>query len=222
MENSIIIQGLGLAASILLAISIMMKNVKWLRVFNLIGSFTFALYGFLILSYSVIFLNIFSFFVNAYYLAKMRKKDADIFETLFVNTRENASKESINSVARFFRFYDKDIVHFFPSFIPDISSPMLVGTECYFILRETLPVALIIFRREPDNTITILLDYVIPSYRDFKNADYFFNTIIPMIARPGTILYAKGEVSSHRKYLKKMKFEEAGNLGKTIFFKKIV
>ena len=45
---------IGLVASILIAISIMMTNVKAFRIINLIGAGTFALYGFLIESVPVL------------------------------------------------------------------------------------------------------------------------------------------------------------------------
>ena len=51
---------IGLIASILIAISIMMTNVKAFRIINLIGASTFAIYGYLIESIPVFALNFFN------------------------------------------------------------------------------------------------------------------------------------------------------------------
>ncbi len=64
---------IGYFASLVVAISLMMNSVIKLRVFNLIGSLIFSIYGFLINSYPVAFLNLFISFVNIYYLYKMNK-----------------------------------------------------------------------------------------------------------------------------------------------------
>jgi hypothetical protein len=216
MSEDFWVQGFGLAASVVVALSLTMRNIKWLRLLSLIGSLAFAVYGCIIVSYSVIFLNVFSVGINLYYLVKMVRQPEDIFEVVFADPRSD------DYVKRFFRFYNKDIGRFFPSFVYKPDSASLEGAESCFILRENLAVALIIFRRENDASITLLFDYSIPAYRDFKNAKYFFSAILPKIAEPGTLIYARAEVPAHKSYLKRMDFDEIGKNGKTIFFRKMV
>lgn len=61
---------LGYLASILVAISLMMRSLTKLRVINLSGSLLFTIYGFSIGAYPVAALNAFIVLVNIFYLQK--------------------------------------------------------------------------------------------------------------------------------------------------------
>ncbi len=67
---------LGYLASILIAISLMMRSLNKLRIINLVGSLLFTVYGFIIGAYPVAVLNAFIVLVNVYYLQKAFKKPA--------------------------------------------------------------------------------------------------------------------------------------------------
>jgi hypothetical protein len=121
----------------------------------------------------------------------------------------------------FFKAHGEDIRRFFPSLDTDPKNGPLAGCECCFILRETLPVSVVAFRWEKGE-IEILLDYAIPSYRDFKNAEFFFRQVSTLIAIPGTALNARGEVPAHTAYLRRMGFEEIGKEGAAVLFRKIL
>jgi hypothetical protein len=193
-----------------------MKNIKWLRILNLIGSFAFAAYGISIHSLPVILLNVFTVGVNIYYLYKLTKdsRKPETFEILFVDPLADSY------VRRFILFYREDIARFFPSFDPNPETGTLAGTECCFILRETLPVSLIAFRRFPGEEIAILLDYAVPAYRDLKNARFFFETVSSRIAVPGAVFSAAGEVPAHAGYLRRLGFTETGKTDGAILFQK--
>jgi hypothetical protein len=199
------IHGFGLAASILVAVSISMRNIKWLRIINLAGSLLFVLYGYWIESLPVVLLNVFTAGVNIYYFFKLRTAmRSDYFDIMFTDVSTD------EYVIHFLAFYGDDIIRFFPSFDPDPEIGTLAGTECCFILRKTLPVSLVAFRRELGDEIAILLDYAIPEYRDLKNARFFFNTAAERIASPGMYFSAAGEVPAHISYLRRLGFEEVG------------
>ncbi len=61
----------GFAASVIVAISLMMKNIVKLRIANGIGCAMFSAYGFIIGALPVALMNGFIMFVNIYYLIKM-------------------------------------------------------------------------------------------------------------------------------------------------------
>ena len=61
---------LGWVASLTVGLSIMQKDIKRLRIINLVGCFFFAWYGVLIVSYPLVMLNVFIAIVNIYYLTK--------------------------------------------------------------------------------------------------------------------------------------------------------
>ncbi|WP_371377971.1 YgjV family protein [Thalassotalea aquiviva] len=68
----------GFTASVVVAISLMMKNIVHLRVANMIGCAMFSAYGFSIGAMPVALMNGFIMFVNIYYLLKMVKEHSQI------------------------------------------------------------------------------------------------------------------------------------------------
>jgi len=67
---------LGYLASILVALSLMMRSLYKLRVINLVGALLFSIYGVSIGAYPVAALNAFIVLVNIYYLRQMFKISA--------------------------------------------------------------------------------------------------------------------------------------------------
>ena len=65
---------LGYAASIMVAISLTMKDIVRLRVLNFIGCALFTAYGVMIDAWPVVETNGFIACVNIYFLAKMQKE----------------------------------------------------------------------------------------------------------------------------------------------------
>jgi hypothetical protein len=195
---------IGIAASILICVSLCMTHIRSLRIVNLAGCIIFVTYGIIIGSLSIILTNSFSAILNIYFLFKMRNETAraDLFDLMFVNPGED------ELVRRFVLFHASDIAKYFPSFNPDPATGTLAEAECCFILRETLPVSLVGYKRGKDDEITILLDYAVPAYRDLKSAEFFFNNMVDRIAGPGTVFVAKAEVPSHGAYLKRIGFTE--------------
>ena len=199
-----VFESIGLLGSLLVALSMTMHHIKNLRIVNLFGCLAFGVYGILIGSFSVIVLNLFTLGANVYHLAKLNtdKTHSGAFDILF---KDPAADEYIR---RFVLFYARDIKRFFPSFDPDYETGTLIGTECCFILRETMPVSLVAFRREPGGEISVVLDYAIPQYRDLKNGKFFFGIAVSKIAAPGTVFAAVGEVPEHIAYLRRIGFRE--------------
>jgi hypothetical protein len=62
---------IGYGASILVAVSLMMKSMNLLRWLNLSGALFFVLYGFLIDSWPVILMNTFLVGVNSWHLISL-------------------------------------------------------------------------------------------------------------------------------------------------------
>ncbi|NME81667.1 YgjV family protein [Clostridium sp. SM-530-WT-3G] len=68
------IEYVGYAASILIGLSMFMKNIIKLRFINLIGSILFVFYGFTIKAYPVAIVNLIIVFVNIYYIYKLMQE----------------------------------------------------------------------------------------------------------------------------------------------------
>lgn len=74
MNELFLIETIGYLASVLIAVGMLMKTLKKLRVICCAGSALFCLYGILIGSIPVAFLNFFIAGINLFYLWKMYKK----------------------------------------------------------------------------------------------------------------------------------------------------
>lgn len=207
---------IGLVGSLLVALSMTMRHIKTLRLINLIGCLFFGTYGILIHSLSVTLLNLFTAGANVFFLMNLQieKTRSESFEILF---KDPGTDEYIR---RFVLYHAKDIRKFFPSFDPDPETGTLAGTECCFILRQTLPVSLVAFRREAGEEISVVLDYAIPAYRDYKSGKFFFETAISQIASPGTVFSAIGEMPAHSSYLRKLDFKEIFEDEQGVHFRK--
>jgi hypothetical protein len=189
----------GIFASVVIALSLMMKNVKRLRIVNLAGSLFFALYGLGIGSMPVFLVNCFCVGIDAWYLYKM-KHERDDFSLL---------TESCDSdyLGIFLSFHKKDIAKFSPSF----TTEGLEGAEAVFVLRDTVPAALVVYRRRGEAVFDILLDYAAPAFRDYRNAEFFFSVASRDIAAGREArFYARSAVGAQVKYLKRLGFVATG------------
>ena len=68
------IDAIGYVAMVFVALSIAMKDVKKLRVFNLTGAIFFIVYGFFIESYPVLILNAILALLNGIHIMKLKKE----------------------------------------------------------------------------------------------------------------------------------------------------
>lgn len=65
---------LGLAASVLILLSIAVRGEKRIRQLNIVGSALFVIYGIIIHSYSIILLDACGVVINIYHLHKIKKE----------------------------------------------------------------------------------------------------------------------------------------------------
>ena len=191
------IEWLGYGASGLVAVSLMMSSIARLRALNLLGAVAFAIYGWLVGAYPVMAVNGFIALVNVVFLVKMQPGRSEAFELLAINRLDN------RYLQRFLEFHRNDIQEIFPQFgIDHLKAPQVA-----FILRDMAPVGLVICDQTDEQTLTVKLDYVIPSHRDFRCAQYFYQSWRDVIKGVDINRFlAQGEVDSHRSYLKKMGF----------------
>jgi len=201
---------LGYTGTSLIAISLMMNSINRLRRINLAGASMFATYGLLVGAYPVFFLNTFISLVDIYYLFQMRRRN-DYFELFEIETDKSPF------LNRFLEFYQKDIMAFFPNFKGAAKEDKIV-----FILRNMLPVGLFICRSTPGNEIEICLDYVVPSYRDMKNAHFLYHREHDLFKEIGyTCFIIKTDVPKHIGYLKKIGFVQDTARGTDWYLRKI-
>jgi len=184
----------GFAASALVAVSLMMSNVFWLRVINLVGGVVFTIYGILIHSAPVAVMNAFVVVIDAYYLSQSFRKD-------YFKGMEVAADDYYTQ--KFLLFYQKEIRKFIPEFTGEISAQAHV----FFILRNMVPAGLLITEERGDGNLWITLDFAIPAYRDFKLGQFIYGHQAEIFdANRYKYVFCEAKTRSHQRYLKRMEF----------------
>lgn len=197
METARLLEWIGYLASAIIAFSMTMNSVLKFRWINLAGAALFAIYGFLIQAYPVSFLNGFIVVVDLYYLYSFYSKK-EAFDVLEV-------KSDDIYLQRFLNFHQTDIQRFFP----DYSYKPQQQDKIYFILRDLSVAGVFIASESQAGTLKVVLDYVIPAYRDLKNGHYIYNQFHGKLtgARYSKVVSAPHS-PLHSKYLNKLGFKQ--------------
>lgn len=184
---------LGYIASAIVLVSLLMSSVKRLRWINMIGSLVFAVYGFLISAYPVGVMNLGIVIINSYYLYQIYSKK-DYFKLFAVS--------DVIYFNEFVKTYEKDMKHFM-TFDESLDNPNMVKL---FILRNTVPAGILVGKRK-DDSLEILVDYVTPTYRDFKVGEFLYKDQVQFFKDNGIQkLFTKPGNDQHQKYLLRMGF----------------
>jgi hypothetical protein len=202
------IETIGYAGSLLVAVSLMMSNIKKLRWINLSGAALFVVYGLFIKAYPVFILNSFICAADIYYISIMYKKK-EIFSYWEISY-DNPYLE------KFLSFYSDDIASFFPA----VNKSKNSSTTFIFILRNLLPVGLFAYESK-SNIVDVKIDYAVPEYRDLKNAKFLYSEETSRLKQKGYEFFrCFSDVPEHKEYLKKIGFKEQSD-NKGIFLKSI-
>lgn len=186
---------IGYIASLLIAISLMMRSILKLRVINLIGAVFFTAYGLVIHSYPVAAVNGFIVIIDLYYLAQMLTA-REFFRLMDV-------QPDSEYLMFFLKFYAADIQRFQPGF----SYTPQPGQLIFFVLRDTVPAGLIVGETLEPGTLTIRLDYAIPGYRDLKIGQFIYRQRAADLRDRGIRkIYAEPGAPAHARYLQRMGF----------------
>jgi hypothetical protein len=190
-----VLEILGYASSLLVAVSLMMSNHFKLRIINFIGAVVFAVYGALLTppAFPVVFVNSLIACTNLYFLYKMTRRK-EFFRTFPIIA-------GAPFVTFFMRFYAEDIKKFFPNF--DWDKERRKDPSCIFLLRGANPTGIFIYEIKR-KSVVVLLDYVIPEYRDTKNADFLYTVLSDHFLNKGKTEYIAEDVYNvdHCKYLR--------------------
>jgi len=163
MEYRFVLELFGYLASALIAVSLMMTSILRLRLINLVGAVMFSAYGVLIHAYPVAILNGLIVLVNGWHLLQMLRAK-QFFQVLPLRP------ESVY-LPYFLEFHGAEIRRILPDFKYQPSADQLT----LFVLRDCAPVGVFIAERKPDGVLRVLLDFVIPGYRDLKLGRFLFS-----------------------------------------------
>lgn len=188
---------LGYVGSVLVAISLMMGNIKRLRWINLLGAAVFSSYGFLIEATPVFLLNGWIVLVDIYYLVRIYQFK-DNFDMVKLSSVRTPLFELL------IQRYGADIVQYFPHATVD----QLDDAVALLIFRNMKPVGLFAYQQHNEvGVVEVLIDYVIPDARDFKTAQFLFGQHTSRLRGEGIHrLVSYSDRPAHIAYLRKMGF----------------
>ena len=88
--NPILIDAIGYIASATVLVSFLFKNIKIVRIVNIVGALFFVIYGLLLPTYPTMVMNLVLIFVHLYYLyvLEKQKKEVKTSESVIVEEKE--------------------------------------------------------------------------------------------------------------------------------------
>lgn len=197
MQAQQIYEIIGYIASVLIAVSLMMRSILRLRMINLVGAVFFTVYGLVIRAYPVAAVNFFIVLIDLYYLYQMLST-REFFRLLEVRPDSEYLRYFLN-------FYEKDIRQFQPAFQFEPGVPQLA----FFILRNLVPAGLLIGElRNDGQDLYVKLDYAIPGYRDLKIGRFLYQDHSgDFLSRGIRNIYTEAGAPKHARYLQQMGFQ---------------
>lgn len=192
----------GYVASVIVAISLMMGSILKLRWYNLVGAVAFATYGLMIKAYPVAVLNFFIALADIYYLIQLYR-DKGAFQVL-------PMEEGSSYAAHVLASCQEEIRRYFPAFDGQLSG----NRRGFYILRDLVPAGLFIAAPREDGELEVLVDFVLPAYRDFKPGRFVYQESRELFRGMGVRrLVSRTEDPRHADYLRRMGFVPVGNPG---------
>ena len=73
--NPVVIDVIGYVASGFVLVSFLFKNIKVIRIINVIGAIFFVVYGFLLPTYPTMITNLILIFIHCIYLRRLAKRE---------------------------------------------------------------------------------------------------------------------------------------------------
>lgn len=192
-----VVEVIGYVASLLIVVSLAMRSVIRLRIVSLVGSLIFAVYGALIGAWPIIISNSIIVGLNVWNLRRELAPGHDLDAV----TMDPASP----FLADFLRTHLDDIRHSQPRFVIDQSRTAFV------LMRDGMPAGTIMGNVDGE-AFEVLLDYVLPAYRDLRLGDWFYSTPAPAVKAFGvTAFRAHPTTPVHTTYLKSVGFVADGD-----------
>ena len=188
----------GYAASILLAISLLVTNDLKFRWLNTWGCLSFIIYGILIHAFSIILTNTILLLINAYYLFKIYRTNEN-FDLLEFTVEDKL-------INKFLSFHQADIRNYFPEYDPGDRK----NNINFIVLRDMVIANVFSASLMEDGTALVQINYTIPKYRDYKVGKFLFQKEKQFLLLHGIkrLVYTHVFNKQHESYLVKMGFEK--------------
>ena len=186
----------GYLASLFLIIALLVNGDIKFRIYNILGTISFIIYGIIFSAWPVLLTNVILFFINIYYLRKLyaHKEDFELIE--FSGDEKLALK--------FLHFYGEDIKIYFP----DFKEEQLKGNLNFVVLRDLVIANIFSAQVLENGDAVVALNYTTKKYRDFKVGKFIFEREKQYLISKGIkrIIYKHAANKSHIHYLKTLRF----------------
>ncbi len=201
---------IGYIASAFLAFSLIVTNAIKFRILNIIGCFTFILYGFLINAFPVIVANTILLVINIFQLVKLHQSKEQ-FQYVSIEKGDKI-------VNKFIEFYKKDIDNFFPE-IQFLAS--LQQQISFVVLRDAAIANLFIANIDSSGNAIVKINYTVPQYRDYKVGKFIFEKEKSFLKANNIkqVVYENVYNKNHLNFLKVMGFTNKSTLGNSCWVK---
>ena len=189
------IEWVGYVASLIVLISLTMSSIIRLRIYNFIGCMVFAYYGYLTGLVPVAVANLSIALINVYYLYHI------------FTTKEQFKLVIAEPDSAYFK-------HFLESNKSDVELQISLSNlgninTSFYMLRDENIAGVLVGNKNENGEFDIKLDFVLPSYRDYKLGDYYYNAKPEILKEYGiSSLKATANDISHSSYLEKIGFKE--------------
>ncbi len=192
-----LLEAFGYLASVLIALSLMMSNIKRLRWINLFGAAAFSTYGYFIDAYPVFLLNGWIALVDIYYLIRIYQ-EKDKFDLV----RLKSTHTPLFSLLK--ERYGKDITDLCKKF----KWQQLDDSVVLLLFRNMKPVGIFAYKElNSEGKVEVILDYLIPEDRDFKAANFMFHGTNNQLNQEGIKhLVVQPSDNAHELYLGRVGF----------------
>ena len=194
MDSQMMIEMVGYLGSALVLVSFLMTSVWKLRVVNTIGSVIFMTYALIIHSYPTAIMNFCLVLINLRFLWKMRHtgKEYDLVQL----------EDTDLYLQYLLKRQGEDIKTLFPGIKLTPHEDLEDVNRAYLITCGGAPAGITLGKQEGD-TLSLVLDYSLPEYRDFSLGAYLFNQLKHKGVKK--VIY-NGPTENHMPYLNKMEF----------------
>ncbi|MEB2312539.1 MAG: hypothetical protein OZ921_06905 [Sorangiineae bacterium] len=194
--SPVAVEVIGYVASFLVVSSLAMTSVLKLRTLSLLGSTAYVIYGLLLSAWPIVVANGIIALLNAWNIHRELTSHKDL----------GVSPIDIDApyLTDFLEACRGDIDKFQPGVTPEASD------RAWLFLRGGLPVGALIGRVDR-NEFRVKLDYVRPSFRDYKLGGWLFGEGFKQLGLSGvTRIVANPGTASHRRYLASFAFTRDG------------
>jgi hypothetical protein len=203
-----LVSALGWAGSALLVYSVLQSRMLRLRVLNLAASAALVVFNAVIGVWPMVAMNVALCGINAWFMVTLlrQRRVGSAFEWVVVAPDDPF-------VGRFLARHGEDVARFFPTALDHaaLRPTPAAGTLCALVLHADVTAGLVVAVADaPDGTWRLLVDYVIPGYRDYTAGSLIYSAAGPFAAHGADRVVAGPDLGTVRTYLDHAGFVAAG------------